>query len=124
MRTAAYRRPLRTRSMKPSEVGSMNTRRANALAEITHASCTIVSNGYSTSGRWRLSRNQNVRSSSSRFSSEKRRYGGYIDAQSSAPAGGGTSNGLGNRRTAGWVGLMAPPFVADHGLRRHPEARP
>src|SRR5579875_1851188 len=92
--------------MKPSEAGSRKTRRAKALAAIVHASCTIVSNGYSTSGRCRLSRNQKVLSSRSRFSSEKRRYGGYIEAQSSAPAGAGTSNGLGNRRAVCWVVLM------------------
>jgi len=59
--------------MKPSEAGSRNTRRAKALAAMVQASCTMVSKGYSTSGRCRLSRNQKVRSSRSRFSSEKRR---------------------------------------------------
>src|SRR5215472_19359955 len=76
------------------------------------ASCTIVSKGYSTSGRCRLSRNQKTPSSQSRFSSEKRRYGGYMLSQPSAPGGAGVRNGLGNRRSlfaAISLLLLAPP---------------
>src|SRR6185312_4691327 len=94
-----YRRPLSTRLAADWSPGTAKIRLTTALTDIMYASWTIVSNGYSTSGRCMPSQYQNRLDSQWAFSSEKSRYGEYISRQPSAPGGVGTSRGPGNRRS-------------------------
>src|ERR1700729_1099706 len=83
--SARYRRPFSTRLAADLAPGTAYIRDTTALTDIMYASCTIVSNGYSTSGRCIPSQYQNCDDSQAAFSSENSRYPGYMLCQPSAP---------------------------------------
>ena len=101
----------------PTHISMENANLTTALTDIMYASWTMVSNGYSTSGRCIPSQYQNKLDSQAAFSCVNSRYGEYIACHPSSPWGVGTSRRPGNRRSTAvfTCGPLLRSACGDHG---------